>query len=620
LQQTNLDIEAKLAHEKIGHMSKCCNILGHIDFDQFSKNLVILGQFDSHLKHVLLKENSLKELSSKIQCLSDLLTSSSASAASSPPSDLSSEMNELTEKLTSQTSSLESLSESIDQLKSDFQQLTTTPAPSPTSASDSDNLLDDISKKLDQLCKNEPVISNGINELKQSIESMQSAPPPLPPPLLPPPHAPLPDLQRPAESEHQPHGLSPISELLNEFISDTEAEQLHEFLSTCNFKPEKSHSVVSFGTPYDYNGAKSATDVPSIPDALKPLLGKINDLQTKIFKNKYPEHSKINDPPSAPIINSCLINKYDGQESYLPQHSDKEVTIHPESSIFTLSLGQPCRIKFTEIGNGADSSHECADRSLYHMTRRSQEVFSHSIEKGSISEVRYSLTFRSVDWRHRNSTCLVGDSNTGHLRFGTCKRSTFGELMPGQRFWAPKIKDIDPKICMGYSNVVLMCGINDIKNMEVQSDKCVAETYCLLKSKIKQIRRLSPKSNVFVCQLLPTKNGNLNEKVNSFNRLIYTDLLRTCSGVQVVDGFQKFADHRGLLADGISKKFNWQGRPDLLHLNKFGVRILASLIKHSIFIRLHGGIDKRRHSGRNDGRLYSDAARNGPINPPAPRR
>jgi hypothetical protein len=53
-----------------------------------------------------------------------------------------------------------------------------------------------------------------------------------------------------------------------------------------------------------------------------------------------------------------------------------------------------------------------------------------------------------------------------------------------------------------------------------------------------------------------------------------------------------------------------------LHLNKFGVRILASLIKHSIFIRLHGGIDKRRHRGRNDGRLYSDTARN----PPAPRR
>ena len=254
------------------------------------------------------------------------------------------------------------------------------------------------------------------------------------------------------------------------------------------------------------------------------------------------------------------------------------------------------------------------------MTRRSQEVFCHSIEKGSISEVRFSLTFRSVDWRHRNSTCLVGDSNTGQLRFGTCKRSSFGELMPGQRFWAPKIEDIDPRTCMGYGNVVLMCGINDIKSVDVQSDVRVAEIYCTLKSKIKQIHKLSPKCNIFVCRLLPTKDRTLNEKVKSFNRLIYTDLLRTCSGVQVVGGFEKFADHREMLADGLSKTFDRQGYPDLLHLNKFGVRILASLIKHSIFFRLHGGIDKRRRSGRLDGRLYSDAARNGPWNPPAPRR
>ena len=444
---------------------------------------------------------------------------------------------------------------------------------------------------------------------------MQSAPPRLPPPLSPPPLCPPLPASTP-ESEHQPHGLTPISELIDEFISNTEALQQNEFLSTCNFKSEKSHSVTSFGTPYDYNGAKSATDVPSIPDALRPLLEKINELQAKIFKNKYPEHSKMNSPPSPPVINSCLVNKYEGQESYLPQHSDKEVTIHPESSIFTLSLGQTCMIKFVEKESGTESIQTCADRSLYHMTRRSQEVFCHSIEKGSISEVRFSLTFRSVDWRHRNSTCLVGDSNTGHLKFGTCKRSTFGELMPGQRFWAPKIEDIDPRTCMGYGNVVLMCGINDLKNDDVQSDQHIAEIYCSLRSKIKQIHKLSPKCNIFICRVLPTKVMTLNQKVKSFNRLIYSDLLQTCPGVRVVDGFWKFADHRELLADGLSKTFDRQGRPDLLHLNKYGVRILASLIKQSIFIRLHGGVDKRRHNGKNDGRLYSDAARN----PPTPRR
>ena len=57
--------------------------------------------------------------------------------------------------------------------------------------------------------------------------------------------------------------------------------------------------------------------------------------------------------------------------------------------------------------------------------------------------------------------------------------------MPGQRFWAPKIKDIDPKDCMGYSNVVIMCGINDVKSPDVQCEQRVAELYCNLKSKIK---------------------------------------------------------------------------------------------------------------------------------------
>jgi hypothetical protein len=94
------------------------------------------------------------------------------------------------------------------------------------------------------------------------------------------------------------------------YQSDTKSQQLNEFPSICTFKPEKSHSVTFFGTPFDYNGAKSATDVPSIPDALRPLLEKRNELQAKIFKNKYPDHSKMNDHLSPPGINSCLVNKY----------------------------------------------------------------------------------------------------------------------------------------------------------------------------------------------------------------------------------------------------------------------------------------------------------------------
>ena len=252
------------------------------------------------------------------------------------------------------------------------------------------------------------------------------------------------------------------------------------------------------------------------------------------------------------------------------------------------------------------------------MSRRSQEVFEHTIEQGSIAEgrVRYSLTFRAVSWKNKNSTCLIGDSNTGSLRFGSCKKSSFGELMPGQKFWAPKIGDIDPRSCMGYSNAVLMCGINDVRAPEVQCEADVINIYNKLKSKVNQIQKLSPKTFIYVCRLLPTKDYELNKRVDTFNRCIHFDLIQTCKRVQYVDGFEKFSDQNGNLAWELAKPVDRHGKPDMLHLNRSGVRLLASLIKQSIFLRLHGGVDKRRHTGRIDGRLYSNVARN----PPAPQR
>ena len=248
------------------------------------------------------------------------------------------------------------------------------------------------------------------------------------------------------------------------------------------------------------------------------------------------------------------------------------------------------------------------------MTRRSQEVFEHLIKPGSIdSGTRYSFTFRCVSWVNKNSTCLMGDSNTGLLKFGDDKRGTFGKLMPGQKFWSPRIEDLDPVSCMGYANVVLLCGINDIKQPDVESHKDVAGCNNKLKLKIKQIKCLSPRTAVFVCRLLPTKSPQLNVKVDIFNRLIFFDLLRTCKDVVEVGGFVRFARNQ-VLADELSKQYDRNGRPDMLHLNKSGARVLAGLIKYSVFFRLNGGVDKRRRTDRVDGRMYSNVA----SNPPAP--
>jgi hypothetical protein len=250
------------------------------------------------------------------------------------------------------------------------------------------------------------------------------------------------------------------------------------------------------------------------------------------------------------------------------------------------------------------------------MSRRSQEVFDHLIERGSVLEgVRYSLTFRSVSWKNKNATCLLGDSNTGFLRFGSDKRGTFGELMPGHKYFNPRIDDIDPVTCMGYANVVLLCGINDVRQPNITCENDVAKCYNKLKLKIRQIQLLSPKTAVFVCRLLPTKDYALNMKVDTFNRLIFFDLVPFSRNVVYVEGFEKFACNH-VLADELSKQFDRYGRPDTLHLNRLGARVLAGLIKQSIFLRLNGGVDRRRHTGRVNGRLYASVARD----PPAPQR
>ena len=63
-----------------------------------------------------------------------------------------------------------------------------------------------------------------------------------------------------------------------------------------------------------------------------------------------------------------------------------------------------------------------------------------------------------------NSTLVIGDSNTAHLKFGI-GRNTFGIWMPGMRVKAGRIHDIpDPStIKSSYRNFIFHTGINDIR-------------------------------------------------------------------------------------------------------------------------------------------------------------
>jgi alkylated DNA repair dioxygenase AlkB len=514
-----------------------------------------------------------------------------------------------------------SLTDNVFNLQTEVDKLLARPqlptAPTNQSAIDSHELLlKSISEQLQVLTANQ---SKLLESTERSNHTATSAEPsvsnnqrvPTPPTPHPPP---------PLADHHQKN----VGGMISDFIDEPTASNLMTFLEGTTFKSENGRGTASFGAPYSYTGSKSSQETATqLPPILQPIVDEINKHQKDLYYKQYPSLKDLQHKYPAPVINSCLVNKFDGPDSFLPCHSDDEVTIHPESSIFTLSLGESCIVKFSQKSNSAaettapsefEPELTCATRSLYHMTSKSQNFYQHMIEQGAVAQgTRYSLTFRSVSWKNKNSTCIVGDSNTGLLRFGTSKRNSFGELMPGQKFWSPRIRDIKPDSCVSYSNVVVLCGINDVKQPEINCQRDIENLSCALINKIKQIKQLNAKCMIFLCPLLPTKNVDLNKRVNEFNRILFRSLTSVSSYVQCVQGFQGFAEHDGMLVQQLSRTHDRHDRPDTLHLNETGARVLAGLIKQAIFLRLHKGVDRRKGPvNRVNGRPFSSVSRRPP--------
>ena len=284
---------------------------------------------------------------------------------------------------------------------------------------------------------------------------------------------------------------------------------------------------------------------------------------------------------------------YKGPTSYIPPHCDDERSIHPESSIFTISMGKEVKIKFSDLHGQADHEHLAKDGSLYSMTRQSQGFYKHSIDKNpswAANDLRFSITFRSVHWRNNNSTLLVGDSNTGGLKFAKFGgdssselKGTFGNAMPGKRVEAFTINDLDPVKCVGYNNIVIHCGVNSIRDPSIVSNDEVRNTYVDFKSKINQFTAMNKRSRIYVNTLLPTKTVECNKKIEYFNKLLVTDLIKTFKNIRINNFYTKFTDVRGQLSRPLSRDTNASGQPDNLHLNDDGLRLLSVNIKRAIF-------------------------------------
>ena len=354
------------------------------------------------------------------------------------------------------------------------------------------------------------------------------------------------------------------------FITDEQAVDLVSFLNEEDFADEGSRKVSSYGEQYQYNGSNSTPN--PIPEQMSWIADKIKSE----FNLQYD-------------LNQVLVNKYESSAE-LPPHSDNEGSIDPESSIYTISLSSPGIIEFTHKNSEAKQELTVEPNSLYSMSQHSQNFYKHHVIQNSLELTRYSITLRSVHWAFYNSTYYaVGDSNFGRIEFGS-GRGKVGKATPGMRDWAPCVKDIKPSRCASYRNVVLMCGTNDSKDSQCD----ILKTYQCFKGKIEEIKEINKSCKIFVCPVLPSRDKNLNREINAYNKYLFSDLVHSHLSVNIVQGFDEFADYYGFLKPALHDERNHN---DVLHINGQGYCILVRLLKHAIFsVKTNKGVTSRLFS------------------------
>lgn len=95
-----------------------------------------------------------------------------------------------------------------------------------------------------------------------------------------------------------------------------------------------------------------------------------------------------------PIINSCLINKYNDGNNFIAPHRDSEISFGANPTIVVLSIGENRSLYFDENDTKNTFSFKLMSGSVLIMSGSSQRYYKHYIKKDDTVNVRYSLTFR----------------------------------------------------------------------------------------------------------------------------------------------------------------------------------------------------------------------------------
>ena len=277
--------------------------------------------------------------------------------------------------------------------------------------------------------------------------------------------------------------------------------------------------------------------------------------------------------------------------------------IDPESLILTVSIGAEREMTFTSNDDSRTKNLKLEDRSLLITSRYAQDFWLHGIlPDESVAGERVSLTFRRIAPYFINSTKILGDSNTSHIKFGEGS-GTLGAWLPGQRVKVGRIEALPEAVEIGpYRNIVIHTGINSINNPRFRK----SNTFLLhfLENRCKEILDIYPKARVHISPLLPSRSRSLNYHIDEFNRGIL-DLTHRIDKLSIIDN--------SIFGKVLSNEYGrWdvnQQRPytdDILHLGRQGIRTLAMNFKMSVLNKSKSTSRSRFSAGRGSYREAMD--------------
>ena len=237
--------------------------------------------------------------------------------------------------------------------------------------------------------------------------------------------------------------------------------------------------------------------------------------------------------------------------------------------------------------------------SLSDLTNRSQILHDHILKNeatlkapaASINDLKNSTfapsSSESLYSGHKENTCkdlLIGDSNTHKIYFNheEGRRSDLGKEIFGRRMTAYTIEDIQPIDAIGFQNIVIQVGLNNMKDRYAPSDGLldIEGIFSQWLKKILQIRALCPYSRIIVAPIPPTKIKMLNNRAKTFNAILFGCVNKFWYEL----GFDSFLDdHYDLLDNNYGRYFKVEnGRPDRIHFGRLGISKLSFMIREAI--------------------------------------